>query len=196
MSALILFGRVVSTEDPAKLGRIQVETVGYGQRHLLPWTRVIQPTASAQTGHLFLPEKGDEVVVLRGLDERPEGMIVLGALYNAARPPHEPDQDGKNNTKEIRTRSGQTLSFNDKSGHESITLKSGDGRLCVTLDQEKGAVLIEGDKEVRVVSNTKLFVQADKIEITGDSKITLKSESKLEISGGEITLSGQKVKIK
>lgn len=195
MSSVILFGRVLSTKDPDKLGRVQVEVVGLGKRLTLPWIRVLQPTASADHGHLFLPEEGDEVVVLRGLEDRPEGFLVLGALYNAARPPVTPDSDGKNNLKEIRTRAGHALSFNDKEGSESISLTSGDGKLSFTLDQKGGTLTLQGDKKVVVQSKAAIRVAGDKIEVEGKSQITLKSNSKVVLQGGEIQLSGQKVKI-
>lgn len=195
MSSVILFGRVLSTQDPDKLGRVQVEVVGMGRRLTLPWARVLQASASGKHGHLFLPEEGDEVVVLRGLDDRPEGLLVLGALYNAARPPKTPDEDGKNNLKEIRTRAGHALIFNDKSGSESVTLSSGDGKLSLTLDQKGGSLTLVGDKELVVRSKRAVRVDSDKVEVTGRSQLTLKGKSKVVIEGGEITLSGQKVKI-
>lgn len=194
MSSLILFGRVISTKDPAGLGRVQVETVGFGERHVLPWTRVLQATASEKTGHFFLPEKGDEVVMLRGLGDRPEGLIVLGALYSAARPPMTPEGDDKNDIKEIRTRAGHALTFCDKEGHESITLTSGDGKLTFTLDQKGGKITLLGDKEIVVTSKSKLNVTAKEITVKGDSKLTLHAKN-LKIEGKEIALSGQKVKI-
>lgn len=195
-SALILLGVVKSTKDPDGLGRVQVDIPGLGTPVTLPWLRLVQPAASKEFGMVVLPEVDDEVVVLRGLGWEPEGMLVLGAVYNGKRKPKTTDADGKNNVKEWTTRAGHALRFTDKSGAEAIELVSGDGKLTLKLDQKGGAVQITGDKSVAIKSNTKVTVEGSEIEIKGSSKVTITGSSQVELTGNsQVKITGQQVQI-
>ena len=200
----MLFGTVADTKDPEKLGRVQVKISGFGPDLTLPWIRVIQPMASEKFGSFFLPEKGDEVAILRGSGTSADGMVILGCLYNGKRAPAVPDSDGKNNIKEIRTRTGHLLTFNDKEGAESITLQTGDGKLSLVFTQKDGKIAITSEKEITITSKDKLTVKAKKIDVTGDSAFTLTGKSAMNINGksnltikasGDLALSGKSVKI-
>ncbi len=169
---LVLLGRVKSTKDPKKLGRIQVEIDAYTGKVVLPWVRVLQATASKKTGHLFLPEIGDEVAILRGHGNHVDGMIVLGCLYGGSdRVPFKPDADDKNNFKQIITRAKHELTFDDTDNKGSITIKTGDGKMSVTLD----------------VANKKVIVDsAEEMEITAAKAMTIKTDDKLTLDAKEI----------
>lgn len=203
LQSLILTGTVVDTKDPDGLGRIQVELRGFGAALTTPWIRVVQPTASEGFGHLFLPEKGDEVLVLRGMGDCVQGLLVLGSLYNNRRKPAFQDDDGKNDRKEIRTRSGSALTFDDKKGEESVCLSADDGKLRVRIDVKNGIVEIAGDKEIVLVADKKVTVRADEVVVKGGKRVTIdggpnveiKGSSAVKIEGGKIEVSGQSISL-
>lgn len=207
---LLLFGTVVDTKDEAKLGRIQVKLTGFAAEVALPWLRVLQPTASALFGSFFLPELNDEVAILRGAGNDPDSMVVLGALYNGKNKPFAPDADGKNNLKEIRTRTGHALTFSDKEGEESITLASGDGKLSIVINQKEGSIAITTDKaltitskeaitvdgkDITVTASGKLGLKGDKVAIEGSSGVEIKDGSAVKVSGGKVQIAGTAVEI-
>lgn len=179
----ILFAEVVDTKDPDKLGRLQVKIKGLEKDLTLPWIRVVLPYAGSEYGFDFLPEKGDEVVVLRGAGNSADAMVILGAVHNGAKKPVKPDSDGKNDVKELKTRSGHRISLTDKSGSEQVLIETGDAKLSLTLDQKGGKVTLKADKELVLIAETKVSVQAQTVEIKGSQAITLKGDSKVTLEG-------------
>lgn len=208
---IILFGEVVDTKDPDKLGRVKVRLDGLEKELTLPWLRVVLPYATNAAGFGFLPEKGDMVAVLRGAGNHPDAMLVLGAVHDGKRGPAVPDPDGKNDLKQIKTRSGHRVALLDKKGEESIIIESGDQKLSLTLDQKAGTLTVKADKELVLISESKVTVKAkevnvaasDKITLKGDSKVTLegssavevKSSASIKLTGGMVQISGTAVEI-
>lgn len=208
---MVLFGTVTDTKDPDKLGRVQVKIAGYGPELTLPWLRVVQAMASKQFGTFFLPEKGDEVAILRGAGNTADAMVVLGSLYNGKNTPGTPDTDGENNVKEIKTRAGHLLTLVEKKGEESIAIQTGDGKLSLVFTQKDGTVAISAEKAITLTSKDKLTVQAKEVSVTGDNKVTLtgksdvviegkssltlKSSSSVSIKGGTVKVSGTSVEL-
>jgi hypothetical protein len=72
--------RVVAHNDPRGMGRIQVQ-YDWMEGASTAWARMVTPHAGGGRGFMFMPEKGDEVLVAfeNGDPERP---YVLGALWN------------------------------------------------------------------------------------------------------------------
>lgn len=180
---LLIFGTVVDTKDPDGLGRVQVKLAGFEKDVTLPWLRQLQVYASNSFGVVLLPEKDDEVAILRGADNHPDGMLIIGSMYNGKNKPKVPDADGKNNVKELRTRAGHAITVSDESGKEAITITSGDSKLSLAMDQKAGSVTITGDKEINLTSNSKVTVTAKEVAITGDSAVTITGKSKVSIEG-------------
>lgn len=201
-------GKVTSTKDAeGKLGRVIVEVPGPLGPITLPPLRVVQPTASATHGTLFLPEIGDQVLVLRGAGNSPDAMFVLGALYHGESKPKTPEEDDANNVKQIVTRAGHELTFTDKDGEESILLLTGDQKLGMLLDVKEQQVAVFGggakpaDAKVSVVvdlKNGKVIVTGDAaVEVAADEikaegkTVTVSGSDKVSVSGKTVEIAGQ-----
>lgn len=182
MSRIIYSARVVSTEDPESLGRIQVTLDGFEESLELPWIRMVTGLASDGFGVVVLPEVDDEVIVLQGDAEDLDHMICLGSVYNGNRKPHYSNEDGDNNQKTFKTRAGHIVTFSDEDGAEKISLETPDEKLSICLDHADGRITVTASDEVHIdVSGGKVIVDCDTAEVNADGDATVKA-------GGDVTL--------
>ena len=203
MERSVYSGFVTSTEDPNGLGRVQVELQGFDEALELPWIRTLQTTASDKHGHMFMPEEGDEVMVLKGAGDDFDGMVVLGCVYNGSKKPNEANNDGDNNTKQIRTRSGHQMTFYDESGSEHITIETPDSKLSIVMDHSGVEIKISSEDKITISATSKVAVDAQEVVIEGSNKVDVKSSSQVNVDGGQqvnvsataIALSGTTVTI-
>ena len=118
--------RVVEHNDPKKMGRIRVQYF-WQEDGPAYWARMVTPHAGSGRGFMFMPEKGDEVV-LGFEDGDPERPIIVGCLWNgvdqAPRFDFAKDDIEPNDVKRIVTKSGNRLQMVDTPGKESVTLST------------------------------------------------------------------------
>jgi uncharacterized protein involved in type VI secretion and phage assembly len=149
--------RVVDQNDPRKMGRVKVQ-YDWQESGETGWIRMVTPHAGADRGFMFMPEKGDEVLVAfeHGDPERP---YVLGSLWNGVdQAPREEFWGGdieNNDVKRIVTKSGHRIQFSDKDGKESIVIATPTklklsllektdetGRSMIVLHSEDGDIVV------------------------------------------------------
>jgi type VI secretion system secreted protein VgrG len=150
--------RVVEHNDPKKMGRVKVQYFWQeeGPAH---WARMMTPHAGSDRGFMFMPEVGDEVVVIFE-DGDPERPVVLGCVWNAVdvapRGEFRAGDIAPNEVKRIVTKSGNRLQFVDTKGKESIVLStpnsvkvsliaangSPTGRETLLLQSEHGDIIL------------------------------------------------------
>jgi uncharacterized protein involved in type VI secretion and phage assembly len=117
---------VTDVRDPEGLGRVQIRIPAFNAASL--WARVATLMAGSQRGTWFIPDVNDEVLVAFEAGD-PRKPYVIGALWNGKdRPPAAMDGAGSNNIKEIRTRSGVQIAFNDAQGDETLVLETPGGQ--------------------------------------------------------------------
>ena len=95
------------------------------------------------------------------------GLYVLGALHGIENKSPAKTDDGKNNIKMIKTRSGHTITFNDEQAKESLTVKSKSGHTIsfddapgqekVTIKDKTGQNFIEIDSVKNSISINSAF---------------------------------------
>lgn len=116
--------RVTAHDDPKKMGRLQVQFFWQedGATH---WARMVSPHAGPDRGMMFMPEIGDEVVVLFE-DGDPERPVILGSVWNgvqqAPRYALRGDDVAGNDVKRFITKSGNRLQMSDKPGAETVVI--------------------------------------------------------------------------
>lgn len=200
LSRIIYTARVVDTQDPDGLGRVQVSLDGFETALELPWIRQVGLYASKDFGAVFLPEKDDEVIVLQGDSDGLDQMICLGSVYNGARKPKTTDGDGKNNLKELRTRSGHALTFSDEDGKEQITLRTPDDKLLLTMQHADGVLKLKASDELRLdVSGGKIRVDCKDATVSASNQITVEGDSKISVQSKSANISvqaGQDISVK
>jgi type VI secretion system secreted protein VgrG len=198
---LLIFGTVMDTEDPDGLNRLQVELKGFGESTLtLPWLRLIQPTALADSGHVWLPEVDSEVVILRGAGNEASGMVVLGALYNGANKPLTA-ADGDNYIKQIHTKGGHDITIDDTSGSEKITVTASGEKLIIEMDVEAGTISVTADKFIELTCEGETIVMdaegkkiaiesADTVEIKAANEVNIEGTSAVNVKGTDVAVTG------
>jgi len=143
---------IISNEDPAGLGRVQVAFAWQQQQgNNTPWIRMINPHSGGGKGFYFIPEVGEEVLVAfeGGNAEKP---FVLGAMYNGSASSSNYYTSG-NDQKVIHTRSGTKMIFNDAAGSIFIEDPSGntwkmDGEGNIEVSAPKDIVFKAGENIV------------------------------------------------
>ncbi|MBD3922431.1 phage tail protein [Paenibacillus sp. PR3] len=191
---------VTNIQDPENMGRVKVKYPWHGGEDESYWARIATLMAGKERGTYFLPEVGDEVLVAFEMGNI-QFPYVLGALWNGEDKPPQDGGDGKNHIRQIKSRSGHELTFNDEDGKGSITLMTKSGHQIVLDDSSGGEriqivdksgsnkIVIDSAKsEITVESGMKLRMKAPTVELEADSMMTIKA-------GGTLTLKGALVQI-
>ncbi len=190
-------GIVTNNQDPEGLGRVKIKFPWLSDENETDWVRIATLMAGSETGTFFLPDVGDEVLVAfeHGDINSP---YVIGTLWNGKQKPPQTNDDGKNNIRKIRSRSGHEIVFNDndtskqekieihtKSGHK-IILDDSSGQEKIEIIDKTGSNKITIDSvqnSITMESGMQLKIKAQVIEIEGTTSLTLKSNAMLTIQG-------------
>lgn len=198
----LVCGVVTNVKDPDKKGKVKVALPWLSPSYESDWARVAQISAGPRSGHMFLPEVGDEVLVgfEFGDARRP---YVLGGLINDGSK-FEPLATAVNASGAVVGRgmaspAGNTLLFTDElppgpSGaappmKSSILLGTGDSNLALAIDQVKGTITLTCKPAPPKSSTPAGTVTIDcsgagKIEIKGGAGgVKIDSEGQLELNG-------------
>lgn len=185
---------VRENKDNTGMARVKVSYPWHSQPQQSYWARLVTPMAGKQRGIYFLPEVGDEVLVVfdRGDMRFP---YVLGGLWNGVDKAALDNADGKNDVREIKTRKGHKLTFDDGS-KGLVQLEMNDGRrltfkddLVELVDGKGNTLAFKSDAgEVTLEAKTKLVLKAGQVQIQATGTGELKA-------GGTLTLSGATVNI-
>jgi uncharacterized protein involved in type VI secretion and phage assembly len=175
------------------------------------WCRVATMGAGGDRGMFCLPEVDDEVLVAfeHGDIGRP---YIVGTLWNgnSSNNVHMDNnsQNGKNNKRTFKSRSGHILEFNDDKDNkkEQVLLKTKAGhkiclddtdqakQIAIYDDQSNNYVLIDSQNK-KITIETKngdmllkasktISLQADKIELKSDSDTQIQAGANFKMSAG------------
>lgn len=172
---------VVSNEDPKKLGRVQVKMNWQTGPMQTSWIRVLTPDAGisdkvpTNRGFVFIPEKGDQVMVAFRYDD-PNRPFVLGSLFHGK---SGTGGGSSNKTKSLTTRSGCTITLDDEKG--SVTV----------ADPTGSTIILNGDNTITIDAKDKITIHSKELEILADEKIRIEADSEVEVLGKTSTFEGK-----
>jgi uncharacterized protein involved in type VI secretion and phage assembly len=206
----VVIGVVTNNKDESKWGRVKVKLPTGGEES--DWAWVAEPMAGKEMGTYLLPEVGDRVVVafISGDINYP---VIIGSLWDEKNPPPAGNDDGKNNVRMIKSRSGHQIIFDDNADgkKEKVEIRTKSGH-TILLDDASGAEKIEikdktgknmlfvnsANNEVLLASQGKITIkdgQGSMVEMS-PGKVAVASKGELQISGqSKVTIKAQIIEI-
>ena len=201
----ITVGVVTDIKDPDKKNRVKVRLINRtDSTQETDFIRVMAPAVGKQFGLFALPEVGDEVLV-GFLDGDYAAPYVLGCLWNTKNPAPVSVQDGKNEIRVWKSKTGHKLELNDGQDAPGVTLLTAKEIHLVMDDKAQTIVLAGKDKKnsvtidigggtVTVEAKSKLTLKCGKatIELNGSSgEISIKTSGSIKIDGQQVDVSGK-----
>lgn len=192
----VVVGIVTNNQDPDKLGRVKVKFPWLSDTDESCWARIAAPMAGKERGIYCLPEVDDEVLVAFAHGDL-RFPYILGALWNGKDAPPVSNDDGKNNVRLIKSRSGLTIQLSDESGKETIEITDKDKKNGVVIDVANNTISITADKDITLSApkgTIKLDAQKLEFQSKADSQITanagidIQAKAVLNIKGATINL--------
>lgn len=192
----LVVGVVTNNQDPDKLGRVKVRFPWLSDAEESHWARMAVPMGGKERGTYFLPEVDDEVLVAFEHGD-PRFPYVLGALWNGKDAPPSTNDDGKNNLRLIKSRSGHIIKLNDEDGKETIEIIDKSGKNSIVIDTAKNTLTITTDKDIAFsAAQGAIKLEAQKIELksSADTKIEagagmdVKASAALNVKGATVNI--------
>jgi uncharacterized protein involved in type VI secretion and phage assembly len=183
----VVIGIVSNINDPNKLGRVKVKFPWLSDKDESYWARIATPMAGSQRGIYFLPEINDEVLVV--FEHGDVGFpYILGALWNVNDvPPTEAKQDGKNNIRLIKSRSGHVISLDDTQGQETINIIDKSKKNSIKIETKTNTITITTDKDITLSAPKGVIkLDAKKIEINSQNTTDITAKAGMNIEAKAI----------
>jgi uncharacterized protein involved in type VI secretion and phage assembly len=192
----VVVATVTNVKDPEKLGRVKVSYPWLGDEAEGAWARVTAPMAGKGMGIYFMPEINDEVLVAfeHGDSRFP---YVIGSLWNGkAKPPLKLDE-GKNDVRLIKSRSGHVIRLSDEDGKEKIEIIDKSGKNQVSIDTATNTITIASDKDVTISApNGAIKLDAQKIDIVSSADTKIEAGAGMDVkASGTLNVKGAAVNI-
>jgi uncharacterized protein involved in type VI secretion and phage assembly len=192
----VAFAIVTNNKDPDGLGRVKVKLPWMAEEVESDWARVVTPMAGAQRGLYFLPEVDDEVLVAFEHGS-PASPYVLGALWNGKDKPPETNEDGKNDVRTIKSRSGHLIRFTDSDGEERIQIVDKSGKNSILISSKDNTITVSAEADVTIRSEQgKLKLSGNGVEITSQAEIKVEASQDMDLKAeGQLNVKGKAVNI-
>jgi uncharacterized protein len=189
---------VTNNKDPDKLGRVKLRFPWLSERDESWWARVATPMAGHERGVFFLPEVDDHVLVaFEHGDVRVP--FVVGALWSGGEAtrnkPPTTNEDGRNNVRVIKSRSGHVIRLDDTDRAEKIEIVDKTEKSSIVIDAVAKTIAISGIGDVDPKtgepkkSSIVIDAAANTVAISAHAGITITSSS------GKLRLEGDGVEI-
>jgi uncharacterized protein involved in type VI secretion and phage assembly len=192
----VVMAIVTNNQDPSNMARVRVKFPWLSDDNESWWARIAVPMAGKGRGTYFLPEVDDEVLVAfeHGDVRFP---YVLGALWNGQDSPPTNNSDGQNNIRLIHSRSGHLVRLDDTDGDEKIEIIDKTGSNSITIKSSDNSMSLTCSGDMKLNCTGKMTLQATAgMEITCDADIKIQAQATMDVeSTAPMTIKGAIVNI-
>lgn len=196
VQASVVVGVVTNNQDDEGLGRVKVRFPWLSDEDESHWARVATPMAGNERGMYFLPEVDDEVLVCfeHGDLRFP---VILGSLWNGKDVAPANNEDGNNNIRLIRSRSGHVIRLNDEDGAETIEIVDKSEANSIVIDTASNTITITADADVVVTApQGTVKIETDTLEVKSSADVKIEAGGNMDLkAGGTMTIEGSTVNI-
>ncbi len=192
----VVIAIVTNNQDPEGLGRVKVTFPWLSEEDESEWARLAVPMAGQDRGIYFLPEVDDEVLVAfeQGDIRFP---YVIGALWNGEDAPPANNENGQNDIRVIKSRSGHVIRLNDEEGKETIEIIDKSEQNSLIFHTESNTISIESQGDITLsASQGTIKLEAQTIEIKSSADSTVEASTTLDLTANTtMTLQGQTINL-
>jgi uncharacterized protein involved in type VI secretion and phage assembly len=192
----VVVGVVTNNQDPDGMGRVKVKFPWLSDEDESNWARVAAPMAGKERGFYFLPEVDDEVLIAfeQGDVRFP---YVVGALWNGKDAPPAKNDDGKNNIRVIKSRSGHVIRLDDTDGKEKIEIIDQSTKNSIVFDTSKNTITITADKDIVLsAAQGKITLNAQEIEVKSSANAKVEAGGNMDLkASGQMNVKGATVNL-
>src|SRR5262245_58307561 len=177
----MVYGVVTQNKDPENLNRVKVKIPALHDGEQSHWAQLLTPMEGKEFGWYTLPDVDDQVALMfmHGDINQP---VLMGGVWSKPDKPPEPNEDGKNNFRGYRSRSGHRLILDDtKKTKVVLSDMTTDLMIGVGQWEEDGA----GPNKCEVFKPSK----AGK---TGVSISSMKGNIEMTCKNGKLTMEAEK----
>ena len=187
----VVVGVITNNRDPENMHRVKVRFPWLSNDVESNWARVAAPMAGKDRGAYFLPEVEDEVLVAfeHGRVDHP---YVLGCLWNGQDTAPENNNDGENNHRTIKSRSGHVVRLNDAAGSETIEIIDKSGNNKIVVNTADNSITVEAQADITIKSATgKLTMEANGVEIKSQAGVSVQAMQSMDLkANAQVTVKG------
>lgn len=192
----VVIAIVTNNQDPEGLGRVKVTFPWLSDEDESDWARLAVPMAGSQRGMYFLPEVEDEVLVAfeQGDIRFP---YVIGGLWNGKDAPPGNNDNGQNDIRVIKSRSGHVIRLNDEEGKETIEIIDKSAQNSLIFDTASNTISIETQGDITLSApQGSIKLDAQTIEIKSSADSTVEAGSTLDLTANStMNLQGQTINL-
>lgn len=201
----VVVGEVVNNYDDKYPGRVCVNLHTRDKdANEMKWARMAMPSGGSEWGHYFLPEIGDQVLVVfeEGIIDRP---YVIGCIQKSSDKFLSKSKHKNNQHKRIVTRHGSTIEFEDVADDgggdgdgtkDKINIYTPEKAHSITLDNDKKLIEIKDADENAML---RMKTENGDITLSAAKKITIKAGDNITMvlngENGKITVKCQDLSI-
>ncbi len=192
----VVIGIVTNNNDPENLCRVKVKFPWLSRDDESNWARVASPMAGNDRGLTFLPEVDDEVLIAfeYGDINMP---YVIGSLWNGVDKPPYGNDDGNNNIRIIKSRSGHVIKLDDTEGEEKIEITDKEKKNMIIIDIKEKKISLTSEKDIQISApKGKVIIEAQDIEAKATASAKIEASSTMDLkASGTMTVKGATVNI-
>jgi phage protein D/phage baseplate assembly protein gpV len=174
----VVIGLVTNNQDPDGLCRVKVKYPTQPGNEESFWARLSTPMAGTNMGVEFVPEVNDEVLVAFEHDDvhRP---FVIGSLWNGKDSPPEKSssiiKSRKDQKRNIRTRTGHILTFDDSDEECRISLIDKTGNNLILIDSKNNVLSLKSAGDMIFEAKGKIKIKGSDLEVEAQNKVNFKA---------------------